>query len=108
MQVKDIVKLTVDELFDAGRIKYDNNMAYQFITGKLSSYFTEGGNDKIDTALCKIRDDEYFEILQLYFHEGHTIEEIAEILDRDMRTISRNKKRLCLKVYEEAYKDVPL
>ena len=80
MQVKDIVKLTVDELFDAGRIKYDENMAYQFITGKLSNYFTEGGND----------------------------EEIAEILDRDMRTISRNKKRLCLKVYEEAYKDVPL
>ena len=113
MKVKEIVKMTVDELLDAGRIKYDTEMAYHFINVKLAEYYSGGSEskaefDRLSEAIEKIKDDEYSNVLRLYYREGHTIEEIADILDRDMRTISRNKKRLCLKVYEEAYKDVPL
>lgn len=58
---------------------------------------------RIDNALDKIRKDKYFDIIQLKYlnPEGENLikdDEIAEKLDKDRRTIIRNRKRLIQKL----------
>ena len=48
----------------------------------------------IDAAIDMLKDDPYFEIIKLKYFEGKTREEIAEIFEVDVSTISRNKNRL--------------
>lgn len=48
----------------------------------------------IDNALCKIQDDDYFPIIRMKYFENFTREEIAEKLNCDVSTITRNKNRL--------------
>jgi len=48
----------------------------------------------IDAALDKIRDDPYFEIIQMKYFDGKTREEIADDFEVDVSTITRNKNRL--------------
>jgi RNA polymerase sigma factor (sigma-70 family) len=48
----------------------------------------------IDTALQKISDDPYFIIIRMKYFENRTREEIAEELEVDVSTITRNKNRL--------------
>lgn len=63
---------------------------------------------RIERALNQIREDKYYRVIELkYFEkkddsqEGYTYEDIAEILEKDVRTIRRNKNRLInrLKIY---------
>lgn len=63
---------------------------------KIAKAETERDIKRIDNALDKIRDDKYFEIIEMKYikQEYKTDEEIAEVLDRDRTTISRNKGRL--------------
>lgn len=55
----------------------------------------------VNNALKKIEDNEYYDIISMYYFEGMTIEEIAEELGCATGTISTNKKKLIdkLKVY---------
>lgn len=55
----------------------------------------------IDKSLEKLHDDEYYEIIKLKYFENKKYEEIAELLEVDISTVSRNKNRLInvLKVY---------
>lgn len=55
----------------------------------------------VNKALNKIKDDEYYEIIPLYYFEDLTIEKIAEKLNYSVGAISKHKKRLLneLKVY---------
>mgnify|MGYP003465036329 CR=1 FL=1 len=55
--------------------------------------------DKLKTALEVFRNDMYIDIINLYYRDGETIERIAEELDVDISTVTRNKKRLCLSLY---------
>lgn len=48
----------------------------------------------IDAALQKISNDTYFIIIKMKYFEGKTREEIAEELEVDVSTITRNKNRL--------------
>lgn len=52
----------------------------------------------IDDALAKIKTDPYYEIILLKYVKNNTYEEIAEKLDKDVSTISRNKNRLINKL----------
>lgn len=54
--------------------------------------------DLIDEALEKISNDDYFDIIRMKYFEGKTHEEIAEYLNVDVSTVSRNKKRLINKL----------
>lgn len=51
---------------------------------------------KIDNALDKIRNDKYFDIINLKYikQEVKSDEEIAEVLEKDRTTISRNRNRI--------------
>lgn len=55
----------------------------------------------INKSLEKLHDDEYYEIIKLKYFENKKYEEIAELLEVDISTVSRNKNRLInvLKVY---------
>lgn len=58
---------------------------------------------RIDNALDKIRGDEYFEIIQLKYlnveeEKVKTDEDLSYILNRDRKTITRNRKRLINKL----------
>ena len=62
----------------------------------------ERGLKRIDNALDKIRKDSYFDIIQLKYlnteEERKTDEELAVRLEKDRKTITRNRKRLLNKL----------
>ena len=89
-EVKSIVIETIAELKRSGMLK-DNS--YEEISKKLKD------GKKVD--LTRIKDDPYFDIIQLYFRDGCTNEKIAELLGVDVSTVTRNKKRLCLMLQNE-------
>lgn len=55
----------------------------------------------VKNALKKIADDKYYDIIELYYFNNLTIEEIAEECEWAVGTVSKHKKRLMneLKVY---------
>lgn len=55
---------------------------------------TERDIQRIEAALNKIKDDKYFEIINLKYFQGLKEEDIAVKLGKDVSTINRNKKRL--------------
>jgi hypothetical protein len=62
---------------------------------KDSIALTERYIKTIDTALEKIRDDKYFDIINLKYFQNKTVDEIAEYFgNKDPSTINRNKSRL--------------
>lgn len=82
---------------------------------KLEKMETERDLKRIDNALDKIKDDKYFDIIKYkYLNQEErkisTDEELAEKLDKDRRTIIRNKKRLINKLvtilFPESLKEV--
>lgn len=48
----------------------------------------------IDRVIKKFETDEYYSIIKLKYFKGKSIEQIAEAMNRDISTISRNKNRL--------------
>ena len=48
----------------------------------------------IDNALDEIKDDPYYQVIKMIYIEGKTRESVADILFCDVKTITRNKKRL--------------
>lgn len=48
----------------------------------------------IDRALKSIETDQYYSIIEMYYFEHKTREQIAEFYDVDEKTVSRNKRRL--------------
>lgn len=84
-----------------GLLKGGAVAAYTDASEVLSSYFKNGKTDvQITYAIQTQRFDPYFRIISLYYEQGNTIEQIAEDLGVDTSTVMRNKKRLCLAIYE--------
>lgn len=48
----------------------------------------------IEQALRSIEDDPYYSIIEMFYFENKTREQIAEFYDVEEKTITRNKKRL--------------
>ena len=48
----------------------------------------------IDNAIDTLKDDPYFELIELRYFKGCTREQIAEYFDCDVKTVTRNKNRL--------------
>lgn len=104
--VRMTVRETVAELRKQGLLQSQGDISYKTITEKLNAYYapfstaiSDEDRQRIDDALYAVGVDEYFEVIPLYFRDHWTIEKIAEELDREPSTITRNKKRLCLKIH---------
>lgn len=99
-EIRQIVRETIDELKRSGILRSYNEMAYAEVTSVLNAYYDDGECDTAVTeALRKIEGDTYYKIIPLYFSYGYTIERIAEVFGVEVSTITRNKKRLCLAIY---------
>lgn len=98
-QIREVVKMTLDELTQRKLIKDDYTVILKAVEKKLQSFFN--GNAKgVGSVLNQLSDDNYLDIIFLQYRDGKTIEWIAEYMDVEVRTIMRNKKRLILKIYE--------
>ena len=99
-EVKEIVKMTVDEVLDHKVFKVDS---YQYISGVVGVHLSNFFNNKDNSAghaLRQLSDDPYIDVIYLQYRDGKTLEWIAEYMERDESTIKRNKKRLIKKIYE--------
>lgn len=93
------VEKTVAALWRTGAIKMDD-AKYADISYMLQDYYQNGqAVPKIEAALERVKHDEYFDIIPLYYGDGLNIADIAKVRGCDVSTIVRNKKRLCLQIY---------
>ena len=98
--IREIVQETIAELRRAGMLKDSEDIAYSDISEMIREFYKGGQEDeKIKRAIRSVEGDRYFKIIPLYFSYGYTLEDIAEVFDVDLTTITRNKKRLCLEIY---------
>jgi len=99
-EVKRIVQLTILELKQQELLQDVESAAYKEVSERLTRFFTlDAPDDDLSQALEKIKSDRYRHILWMFYRDGYTVEDIAERLNVDVRTVSRNKKRLCLEIY---------
>lgn len=61
---------------------------------KIESYLSS-----VDSALQIVKDDPYFEIIELKYFKGCSQEEIADYLVCDVKTVGRNKNRLLKRLH---------
>ena len=103
MDIDNIIEKTVTETVTklklAGMLKDDTDTAYEKTEKLLKRYNDIKLTDNkivpvFNRALDAIRDDEYFQIIELAYFENRSREYIAEYFDIEVSTVSRNKKRL--------------
>lgn len=105
--IEKIVDMTINKtvlkLKMAGLMKDDQKSAFQKTEELLRNYHAFCVSDqpytiklvkKIDKALSSIKDDPYFDLIQMAYFDGMTREEMAENFNTTVTTISRNKTRL--------------
>ena len=103
MNIDNIIEKTVTETVTklklAGMLKDDTDTAYEKTEKLLKMYNDIKLTDNkivpvLNRALDAIRDDAYFQIIELAYFENRSREYIAEYFDIEVSTVSRNKKRL--------------
>ena len=96
------VKRSIEEYKKAGLFKGSDDAIYSDASEILKNYFETGQKDaRITYAIQGLRFDPYFRILDLYYSDRRTIDQIAGEMGVDSSTVVRNKKRLCLAIYHE-------
>lgn len=99
-QVREIVKITIDELTKRKMIDTENYYTkIRTVEVNLFNYFDDKDNG-MSHILNSLSDDPYIDIIFLQYRDGKTLEWVAEYYNKDVSTIKRNKKRLILKMYE--------
>lgn len=98
-QIREIVKMTLDELTQRKLIKDDYPIILGEVERKLKAFFDNKGNG-VSHALNHLSDDPYIDVIFLQYRDGRTLEWIAECMEVEVRTIMRNKKRLIMRIYE--------
>jgi len=100
-QVREVVKITLDELTQRKLIKDEYPIILKIVEHKLTDFFnSRGDGNGVSYALNQLIDDKYIDIIFLQYRDGATLEFIAEAMDVEVRTILRNKKRLIYRIYE--------
>lgn len=72
---------------------------YAKVNAMLFDYFERRKDEKLREAISSIDRDPYQEIINLYYRDRMKIEQIAELYRVDTSTIVRNKRRICLALY---------
>lgn len=110
-EAKELIQRTVTEtilkLKVAGFMKDSTKTAQQKTEELLRSYqaFTLSGDpaaekmiQRIEMSLQVIKNDPYYDVIVMYYIEGRTREDIADLLNTSVTTISRNKSRLISRI----------
>lgn len=99
--IKKIVEITIKELKRKSIIKDMTDVIYNEISERIEKHYVDGEQDiKLKEALEELKKDCYIDVIEMYYKERLTSESIAEKLHVNASTIKRNKKRLCLEIYE--------
>lgn len=104
--IKELIKETVNEcireLLKQNLIRDDDTAAYNDISNLLTEYYKTGEKDNALTyAIYAQRFDPYYRIIEMYYKDNLTLEFIADAMEVDLSTIVRNKKRICLQIYND-------
>lgn len=105
-ELKEVIKKTADEaatrtlnkLKDAGRVTYVFSNSFKK-TEELLRLYNKLPSDhperiRIDEALKKIEDDDYFGVIPSRYFDNMTIMEISEIYDCKYQNISKKRNKL--------------
>ena len=98
-EIKKIVKMTVKELKREGMAKEIDDVMFEDMSKRLYYHFNEGYSEEVARVLERIKTDFYYSIIPMYYGKRMTHEAIAEKLNVEVSTITRNKKRLCIDIY---------
>ena len=88
-------------------MKDTNKTPHQKTEDLLRNYqaFTMSGDpaaekmiQRIEMALRVIKEDPYYDVIIMYYIEGKTREDIADLLNTSVTTVSRNKSRLISRI----------
>lgn len=100
---------TLAKLKNAGKIKHYFSSSFKKTEEVLTLYpkiSDENPNKaRITAALDKIRQDEYFGVIESKYFDGMTIFDISEIYDCKQQTISKNRNRLVKILANELFPD---
>lgn len=100
-EVQKIIQMTIDEFKRQGLLKEKDS--YSEVLRKVEpiirEYFMRKNNKQIERFLIEYSDDTYIDIIYLHYRDGVTIGRMADIMDKDISTIKRNKKRLIKSIY---------
>lgn len=99
-QIREIVKITIEELSNCNLIKDDYQLILKSMEKRLYHFFNDTDDSSLTLALRRLSDDPYIDIIYLQYRDGKTLEWIAEYFEKDTRTIMRNKKRLIVALHE--------
>ncbi len=98
--IKQTVRETVVALRNDGLLRRADDVAYAEMSARLYQFYRDKQTEpEIESALAVIGKDAYFDILPLFFREKYTVEQISEIFGCDISTVTRNKKKLCLRLH---------
>lgn len=105
-EIKDYIdyaiRQSIAEYKRCGLLRDRDDVTYADACDIIASYYKGGkGEASMTYAIQGQRFDPYYRIIPLYFEDNKTIENIAEELGVDVSTVVRNKKRLCLAIYNE-------
>jgi hypothetical protein len=103
--VRKAVKESWKVFKDRGALKSQTEIIYKDMSKLIRCYYRDiddsgSGDSKVKNALDQIKDDRFYIIIPAYYRDGYTLEELAVKLHCDISTITRNKKRLCVEIYE--------
>ena len=101
-QIRSVVRETVAEMLRTGVLaKYDSSAAYTEAVRRIKDFYANGETDTEVAKALKCTDgDPYAAMIPLYFCYGYTNERLAEYYNVEVSTIYRQKRRLCLMVYD--------
>lgn len=105
-EIKKLIEVTADRaatkvlnrLKDSGRITYYFSNSFKKTEELLYLYpkLPDGNEEKkrIEKALEKIQDDDYYGVIESRYFDGMTITEISEIYDCKYQNISKKRNKL--------------
>ena len=102
--IYDTVKATVDELLRLNAIRPPTEAVQGAVADRLARHYAGEKDAELVLAISSVLGDPFYGLIPLYWQGHKTLEQIAEIMHCDVSTVSRNKKRLLLKLYEELRK----
>lgn len=101
IQIGEIIRDTVKEMRQNGLLKRSDDVAYSEVASRLYEYYRNPERDpEVAAALERIREDYYAEIIPAYYKDKTSLDWLAEKYGCELSTITRNKKRICLKIYQ--------
>jgi DNA-directed RNA polymerase specialized sigma subunit len=112
MAVRELINYGINKMIKAlkneGFMRDEDDVIYAETAKILRDYYNgvyhndpeeREKKEDIEKALDSIKRDQYYDVITMYYGNRETIEFIAEMLDVDVSTVVRNKKRLCLEIY---------